>query len=172
MAETTRNQYQPDTVSPPGETLLETLESLGLTQVELAERTGWAREAIDEIVGGKTAITPETALQLERVLGIPAGVRGLYPLVLAGGGSRAGRLGALRASELSALRARTPTGFYPAAQGKRRFAAPPWVSCRATLGFMPRHPGFHAAPPWDRRAVGSNPARVLQARSVVLDRRL
>lgn len=73
MAETTRNEYQPDTVSPPGETLLETLEALGMTPVELAERTGWARETIGELVGGKTAITPETALQLERVLGIPAG---------------------------------------------------------------------------------------------------
>ncbi|NJK81934.1 MAG: HigA family addiction module antidote protein [Chloroflexaceae bacterium] len=64
--------YLPDVVSPPGETLLETLETIGMTQAELAERTGRPRKTINEIVQGKTAITPETALQLERVLGIPA----------------------------------------------------------------------------------------------------
>ena len=67
-----KNQYQPDKVSPPGETLLEVLEDRGITQAELAERTGCPRKTIDEIVRGRAAITPETALQLERVLGVPA----------------------------------------------------------------------------------------------------
>ena len=67
-----RNQYHPDVVSPPGETLLEVLEERGITQAELADRTGRPRKTINEIVKGKTAITPETALQLERVLGVPA----------------------------------------------------------------------------------------------------
>ncbi len=67
-----RNQYCPDEVSPPGETLLEVLEERGITQAELAERTGRPRKTINEIVKGKSAITPETALQLERVLGISA----------------------------------------------------------------------------------------------------
>lgn len=67
-----RNQYRPDEVSPPGETLLEVLEERGITQAELAERTGRPRKTINEIIKGKTAITPETALQLERVLGVPA----------------------------------------------------------------------------------------------------
>ena len=67
-----RNQYYPDEVSPPGETLLEVLEERGIAQSELAERTGRPRKTINEIVKGKAAITPETALQLERVLGIPA----------------------------------------------------------------------------------------------------
>lgn len=66
------NQYCPDEVSPPGETLLEVLEERGLTQAELAERTGRPRKTINEIVRGKAAITPETALQLEKVLGVPA----------------------------------------------------------------------------------------------------
>ena len=38
----------------------------------MAERTGRPKKTINEIVQGKAAITPETALQLERVLGIPA----------------------------------------------------------------------------------------------------
>ena len=72
MGKSTRNQYQPDVISPPGETLLETIEALGLTQAALAERTGRPLKTINEIIKGKAAITPETALQLERVLGVPA----------------------------------------------------------------------------------------------------
>jgi len=73
MAETSYRPYQPDFVSPPGETLRETIEAWDITQAALAERTGKTLKAINEIVQGKSAITPETALQLERVLGVPAG---------------------------------------------------------------------------------------------------
>lgn len=66
------NQYVPDEVSPPGETLSEVLAEHGITQADLAERTGRPRKTIDEIIKGKAAITPETAIQLERVLGVPA----------------------------------------------------------------------------------------------------
>jgi addiction module HigA family antidote len=72
MSDRIQNQYFPDYVSPPGETLFETLGALGMSQGELAERTGRPKKTINEIIKGKTAITPETALQLERVLGIPA----------------------------------------------------------------------------------------------------
>ncbi len=72
MSKTLTNQYSPDEVSPPGETLLETLDGLGMTQAELAARTGRPIKTINEIIKGKTAITPETALQLERVLGVRA----------------------------------------------------------------------------------------------------
>lgn len=72
MANKVNNQYEPDLVSPPGETLLETIEALGMSQAQLAERTGRPRKTINEIIKGKAAITPETALQFERVLGVPA----------------------------------------------------------------------------------------------------
>jgi plasmid maintenance system antidote protein VapI len=42
-----------------------------MTQAELARRTDRPVKTINEIVNGKAAITPETAIQLERVLGIP-----------------------------------------------------------------------------------------------------
>lgn len=71
MAEQIKNQYLPDYISAPGETLLEALEERGMSQAELARRAGRPKKTINEIVKGKTAITPETALQLERVLGIP-----------------------------------------------------------------------------------------------------
>lgn len=72
MSERIQNQYTPDYVSPPGETLLEKIEEVGMSQAELAQRMGRPQKTINEIIRGKTAITPETALQLEHVLGIPA----------------------------------------------------------------------------------------------------
>lgn len=72
MTKQIQNQYIPDVVSPPGETLLELLESKRMSQAELADRTGRPKKTINEIVKGKAAITPETALQFERVLGVPA----------------------------------------------------------------------------------------------------
>ncbi len=72
MIEKTKLLYRPDRVSIPGVTLLDLLEERGMTQAELAERTGRPLKTINEIIKGKTAITSETALQLERVLGTPA----------------------------------------------------------------------------------------------------
>ncbi|MGQ3684218.1 MAG: HigA family addiction module antitoxin [Candidatus Loosdrechtia sp.] len=68
-----KNQFLPNYAVPPGETLLETIEAIGMSQAELAERTGRPKKTINEIIKGKASITPDTALQLERVLGIPAG---------------------------------------------------------------------------------------------------
>lgn len=64
--------FDPDYAVPPGETLLETIGHLGLTQKELAQRMGRPLKTINEIVKGVAAITAETALQLEKVTGVPA----------------------------------------------------------------------------------------------------
>lgn len=64
--------FQPDYASPPGETLAETLDAMGLTQSELARRMGRPIKTINEIIQRKAAITADTALELERVLGAPA----------------------------------------------------------------------------------------------------
>lgn len=45
---------------------------LGLSQAEMARRMGRPVRAISEIVKAEKTITRETALQLERVLGVPA----------------------------------------------------------------------------------------------------
>lgn len=71
---TTDTRVWPDIAIPPGELLAETLDTLGLSQVDLARRAGRPPQAINEIVRGAKEITPETALQLERVLGVPAHV--------------------------------------------------------------------------------------------------
>ncbi|MGA3117287.1 MAG: ImmA/IrrE family metallo-endopeptidase [Syntrophobacteraceae bacterium] len=72
MGRANQNQYAPDYVSPPGETLSETLEIRGMSQAELAERTGRAKKTINEIVKGKARITPRIALELEHVLSVAA----------------------------------------------------------------------------------------------------
>ena len=72
MVSRIENRFKPDYAISPGSTLAETLESLGMSQANLAERTGRPKKTINEIIKGKAAITPEPALQLERVLGVPA----------------------------------------------------------------------------------------------------
>ncbi|WP_419837778.1 helix-turn-helix transcriptional regulator [Candidatus Poriferisodalis sp.] len=67
-----RYAYEPDTVFPPGETLAEWLDERGMTQVELAARTGLSPKHVNQIVKGAAPITTETALGLERVTGVPA----------------------------------------------------------------------------------------------------
>ncbi|GAA0218164.1 HigA family addiction module antitoxin [Selenomonas dianae] len=66
------DKYCPDIAIPPGDTLLEILEDIGMTQAELAKRMGRPKKTINEIIKGKSAITPDTAIQLERVLNVPA----------------------------------------------------------------------------------------------------
>jgi addiction module HigA family antidote len=62
----------PDLAIPPGEFLAETLEDARISQAALAKQMDRPAQAINEIVRGKKEITPETALQLEAALGIPA----------------------------------------------------------------------------------------------------
>jgi len=59
-------------LSPPGETILETIENLGISQTELGERLGKNKAKTSELINGKTSITNETARKLEMVLGISA----------------------------------------------------------------------------------------------------
>lgn len=64
--------YVPTEPIAPGETLTEVLGTRGMTQLEFAARLGRPLKTINGIVKGKVSITPETALQFEQVLGIPA----------------------------------------------------------------------------------------------------
>ena len=72
---------------PPGDVLEEELEARGMTQKELATRLGRPPQAVNEIIKGKKAITPDTAIGLEKVLGISAqfwtGLESDYRMVLA-----------------------------------------------------------------------------------------
>lgn len=69
---TSLTDFKPDVVTPPGDTLQETIDDLGMTQIELAERTGLSKKTINRIVAGEEPVSQSTAQSFERVLRIPA----------------------------------------------------------------------------------------------------
>jgi HTH-type transcriptional regulator/antitoxin HigA len=72
---------------PPGDYLAEVIAVKGISQAELARRLGRPVQAVNEIIKGEKAITPATALQLERALDVPAhiwtGLESRYQLIKA-----------------------------------------------------------------------------------------
>ncbi len=68
----TKLSYNPNIAIHPGESLRDELEYLKLTQVELAKRTGLSEKHLSQIINGADPITPETAIKLERALGVSA----------------------------------------------------------------------------------------------------
>lgn len=66
--------YLPERMLPPGETLSEVLEERGMTQAELALRTGLSTKHVNQIVKGQAAVSAETAVLLERATGVSAAV--------------------------------------------------------------------------------------------------
>ena len=57
---------------PPGATIREQLENRGIPQKEFALRMGMSEKHISSLINGKVELTPEVALRLESVLGLPA----------------------------------------------------------------------------------------------------
>lgn len=55
-----------------GDFILDFLDSLGWTQADLAEVTGFSAKTINLLINNKQGITPETAITLEKVFGSPA----------------------------------------------------------------------------------------------------
>jgi HTH-type transcriptional regulator/antitoxin HigA len=64
--------YEPAELVPPGETLVEWLESEEMSQVEFARRTRLTPKHITQVVKGKAGISPEVAIAFERATSIPA----------------------------------------------------------------------------------------------------
>ncbi|MCJ7586826.1 MAG: HigA family addiction module antitoxin [Candidatus Aminicenantes bacterium] len=83
----TEKRIYSDLAIPPGDYLSEVLTVKGMTQAELARRIGRPTQAVNEIIKGAKAITPTTALQLERALGVPAhiwtGLESRYQIIKA-----------------------------------------------------------------------------------------
>jgi HTH-type transcriptional regulator/antitoxin HigA len=83
----TTKVYYSNLAIPPGEFLEEVLHDIGMSKSELARRMGRPAPKLSAIIKGTKAITAETALQLERVLNVPAhiwmGLETEYRLVLA-----------------------------------------------------------------------------------------
>lgn len=59
-------------LSPPGDDILETIEHIKMSQAELADRLGKTPSKVHDLITGKEPVTYNTALQLEKVLGINA----------------------------------------------------------------------------------------------------
>lgn len=66
------NEYNPVSVSHPGQTLREKLAELGMGSKEFSVRTGKPEKTISEVLNGKSAITSDMAILFEDALGIPA----------------------------------------------------------------------------------------------------
>lgn len=64
--------YQPDYAVAPAGTLRDTLGALGLSQSDLAARTGLSLKHINQIAQGLAPISPETAILFEKVTSVPA----------------------------------------------------------------------------------------------------
>jgi HTH-type transcriptional regulator/antitoxin HigA len=65
-------RFEPDYAIAPGESLRATLGSLGMTQSDLAARTGLSLKHINQIVQGVAPLTPETSLLFEKATSVPA----------------------------------------------------------------------------------------------------
>ncbi len=64
--------FKPDYDVIPGATLQETIDALGIDQVELAVRLGLDKKTVNQIIKGLAPITRNTAIRLERVTDVPA----------------------------------------------------------------------------------------------------
>lgn len=69
---TKMNQYNPQTVSHPGETLAEKLSEMGMSIKEFAVRTSKPEKTIIAVIKGDSSITPDMAVAFENVTRIPA----------------------------------------------------------------------------------------------------
>lgn len=72
MKATRKHTFAPDYAVAPGATIKETMEALGMTQRELADRTGLTVQTLNRIFKGAQPISYETANKLELVTGTPA----------------------------------------------------------------------------------------------------
>lgn len=59
-------------ISPPGDTLKEHLDFIGMKPGELAEKMNMPQEKVQDLICGMEPITAEIAAKLENVLDIPA----------------------------------------------------------------------------------------------------
>ena len=64
----------PAPVRTPGDLLAVLARDRGVTQAELASQMGRPAQMVSEVRTGRKRLTAHTARQLERALGVPAGV--------------------------------------------------------------------------------------------------
>ena len=67
-----RTKIDRELLSPPGDDIREHIDYIKMTQAELADRLGKTPSKVNDLITGKEPITYDTALQLEKVLGVDA----------------------------------------------------------------------------------------------------
>jgi HTH-type transcriptional regulator/antitoxin HigA len=69
---TTIHRFEPDYAVAPGATLAETLSAIGISQADLARRSGLSPKHVSQLVSGDAPLSADTAVRLERVTGVPS----------------------------------------------------------------------------------------------------
>ena len=64
--------FEPNWATHPGEHIEEYLEVNGWSQAELARQAGLTPKLVSEVLNQKNPVTPDTALKLEKALGLKA----------------------------------------------------------------------------------------------------
>lgn len=72
MAAKTEYRWTPDVAVAPGETIREILDERGITQADFAIRLGKTEKFVSQLVNGKASLTHDSAIALERALGVPS----------------------------------------------------------------------------------------------------
>ncbi len=67
-----RRRSRAYTAVPPGATLKEQLTDRGMSQKEFAAQMGLSEEHVSKLINGEVQLTPDMAVRLETVLGVPA----------------------------------------------------------------------------------------------------
>ena len=67
-----KQEFQPDWISSPGDTIFDLMEERDWNQVELARRLGFTTKHLNQLIKGKATLSEDAALRLERVLGSTA----------------------------------------------------------------------------------------------------
>ena len=70
--ETSNEPLYSNLAIPPGESIAENIEFLGITLTELATALALPVEAVNELIVGDRAVTPDIAVALEAAIGTPA----------------------------------------------------------------------------------------------------
>jgi len=70
----TEKELHSDLAVPPGEYLKEVINELGMTKDELARRMGLRATELGTVFRGTTPLTSDVAMQLEKVVSVPASI--------------------------------------------------------------------------------------------------
>lgn len=72
MASVKKNEYRPDIVFPPGETIGEMLDDRGWSKNDFAGRLQKTSKFVSDLLAGRAPISPDTAFDLERIFDVDA----------------------------------------------------------------------------------------------------